>query len=179
MLLAHLAWDTGLERDKLTIVGALDDVEVGDISNLGKQLDDLLLLRVEGEVADKDGAAIHIVLAEEVLIRIDPGDQVLLFHIERIDAKLVMFADSLWEKSKLLETKSDGMSHHLNTYGVEVALGIKRGKLDEDGLGKLHGFLEVGVQQLAAAELPVGLEDRPGNARSDLTAVAAVDDEGA
>lgn len=67
----------------------------------------------------------------------------------------------------------------MRAYSVEIALGIERGKLDQDGLRKLHGFLELRAQPLALAELPVRLENLPRHFRSDLVTAAAVDDEGA
>jgi hypothetical protein len=55
-----------------------------------------------------------------------------------------------------------------------VTFGIKRGKLDEDGLGDSQSLLLFGAQHLALAELTVLLQQRSRLCNSDVLARASV-----
>lgn len=79
---------------KLTIkVGALDEVDVDDLADLGEESDNLVLIHIIGETTDKDGATVDIVLAQELFIRIRAR---FLPRVEGLDTVLVFAADSLW-----------------------------------------------------------------------------------
>ena len=160
------------------VVLTSDDVGAGDFANLGEELDELVLVGIDGKTTNKDRATVQVVLAEELLVGVRARDEGLLLHIERVDAKAVILADSLRENVRMKSTRSDvrGLSE---AYRVEIALGIKPGELDQDGRGQTQDRLDLRGEQLALAELPVQLEDIPGFVDGDVVAKAAVNDEGA
>ena len=160
------------------VVLASDDVGAGDFANLGEKLDELVFIGIDGKTTNKDRAAVHVVLAEELLVSIRARDEGLLLHIEGVDAKAVILADSLWEKVRMKWTRSDvlGLSE---AYRVEIALGIKLGELDKNGRGQTQDRLDLRGEQLALAKLPVQLENIPGLIDGNVVAKAAINDEGA
>ena len=160
------------------VVLASDDVGAGDFADLGEELDELFLGGIDGKTTHKDRATVQVVLAEELLVGVGARDEGLLLHIERIDAKAVVLADSLREKVSMKWTRSDVLGL-TEAYRVEIALGIELGELDQDGRGQTQDRLDLRGEQLALAELPVQLENIPGLIDGNVVAKAAINDEGA
>jgi hypothetical protein len=160
------------------VVLTSDDVGAGDFANLGEELNELVLVGIDGKTTDKDRATVQVVLAEELLVGVRARDEGLLLHIERVDAEAVILADSLRENVRMKSTRSDVRGLR-EAYRVEIALGIKLGELDQDRRGQTQDRLDLRGEQLALAELPVQLEDVPGLVDGDVVAKAAVNNEGA
>ena len=117
--------------------GPLDDVDVEDFANGGEEIDDLFLVGVGGEVADKDRTTVHIILAEELLVGVGARDEVLLLHVEGIDAVSVVLADGLWEIVSMQRTRSDVAPGSLRLTVLRSRLGSNLANSTRTEVGRL------------------------------------------
>lgn len=109
--------------DGLTVVCALDNVDVVDVANTREKIDHLLFADINGKATDKNRTTVDVIFAKELFVSVGTRDEVLLLDIEDVDAISVVFADGLWGRVSTPETRPDELDGRCGPTALRSRLG--------------------------------------------------------